>query len=297
VTRERGCGTRDSESAYARLPESMLGYPIEYFYVVPAREWNGPQLRAPQPVTVEHENEEGEREEVTHLLLGVGNAYYPTVPSFLEEAKLQGVSKKIPIRSIPWERLEPGKSQVFLIHPRAIPRFDYRADGECPMDVLERKVENVGSWLTPKMRKRFSGRIERIKSDIREKVRRVPDDHRCLGDLWPLSYLVNNHKHQVYEEARQIPSQVREDPLVDPKVIRGDEKAMIALWGEGEQHVLTYTIDRPRNWEEPSWQAGIFFHFPLYQIDYVTDTGTVPEGVKEEMRVDEKDWDLQVCEE
>ncbi len=94
---------------------------------------------------------------VRHVIMWIGKGNYPFVPDYIEEAIMDGVSKKIPINS-DLSNLTPGLSQLMLVHPRAIPQFGYKLRDEwCPTE----------------------------KQDV----------HLCIGDLWDLSSAKSNAKH------------------------------------------------------------------------------------------------------
>lgn len=57
--------------------------------------------------------------QINDFLMMVGKEHY-TVPQFISEAKTWGVSKRIPVTSLP-EGLVPGISRLILWHPQAIP--------------------------------------------------------------------------------------------------------------------------------------------------------------------------------
>lgn len=136
----RLCGSRTEDSLYACIETSPLGLPVEAFLVDPSLPWKGPQLRAPMIIA--------DSKGVKHVFLGIGKQYYPTVPSFVDEAGIKGVSKRLP-RDFDPEGLTPGQSKLILIHPKAIPRFPYNVEYTCP-----------------------KGKSE---------------EHQCIGALWPLS--------------------------------------------------------------------------------------------------------------
>lgn len=125
---------------YACVGTSALGLPIENFLVDPPLPWKGPQLRAPMVIS--------DSKGVKHILIGVGQKYYPDVPSFIDEARTQGVSKRLP-RDFKPEGLTLGQSKLILAHPKAVPRFPYKVEYTCP-----------------------KGKT---------------DEHQCIGALWPLS--------------------------------------------------------------------------------------------------------------
>jgi hypothetical protein len=120
---ERGCGQRAENGLYLTVGTSPLGVPIETYLVDPVIEWKGPRtLRAPMFI----EDKKG----TTHLILGIGLTYYPFVSDYVEEARRLGVSKRVP-RNIKVERLS-SESKFLLMHPRAIPYFEYETDTTCP---------------------------------------------------------------------------------------------------------------------------------------------------------------------
>ncbi|QRV15061.1 hypothetical protein JMJ58_19470 [Haloterrigena salifodinae] len=55
------------------------------------------------------------------LLLSVGKSHYPTAQEFIDEARVNGVSKAISVTSgnAP-PKVNPGRTRLFLIHPRAV---------------------------------------------------------------------------------------------------------------------------------------------------------------------------------
>lgn len=127
------------------VPSSPFGRPLEDFLLDPQIKWDGPQLRAPMEVP--------DSENTYHILLGIGQRYYPYFPDFFEEAKVMGVSKRIPRTFIP-TKLKEGKSRFLLVHPIGIPEFTYQLEPR--QDHLETQHD----------------------FDLEE---------RCVRDLWPLS--------------------------------------------------------------------------------------------------------------
>jgi hypothetical protein len=75
---------------------------------------------------------------INDFLMMVGKEHY-TVPQFIAEAKEWGVSKRIPINSIP-EGLVPNLSRLFLWHPQAIPVIN--APGRTYQDLAELLIQN-----------------------------------------------------------------------------------------------------------------------------------------------------------
>lgn len=61
------------------------------------------------------------------LLMFVGRQYYPTIKSFVDEAKRHGCCKKFP-PSV-YLQIEPGVTRVFLVHPEGIPKYKGKIQG------------------------------------------------------------------------------------------------------------------------------------------------------------------------
>lgn len=153
---ERGCGSREEKALYVKVEPHEEGLPIEHFLLDPAPEWTGDvPLRSPFLV----ESKDGER---NHMVLGVGKKHYPTVPDFVEEARKLAVSKRIP-RDFDFSQLTQGESYIILMHPRAIPTFDYEVKRGC--------------------------------------MRSSTAEHECIHKLWPLSALEGSKdSHHIVEE-------------------------------------------------------------------------------------------------
>lgn len=295
--KRRACGTRDKESLYATFPSSALGYPLEYFYIDPVSPHTGKQLRAPKPITVETTNEKGETIEVTHLLLGVGKTYYPSPVDFIEEVKQHGISKKIPIVSIPWEQLDPGRSNFYLIHPRAIPAFPYEAEYDCPYEILERKKKHIRKRVKRLLRTEdkvvVAEKAKAILQAINQKLEQAPEKHECIGALWPLATLLNNRKHQLYKKPEHIPELVQLHLGVLPDSIEG-EQSMVVVWDDGIP-LFKYKVQPPQQYRKPiKWKPGMFLRFPVGFFDYVSDYDTVPKDIREQMHADKKEWKIRV---
>jgi len=154
---ERGCGHRQNGGLYlmVELAPYGEGKPIEDFLICEPIVWTGGNLRAPLEIT----NDEG----IVDVIMGIGKQYYPYPSDFIEETATMGISKRLP-HSFDMRKLTPGKSRLFLVHPRAIPDFPYTAHAEigCPKNIQ-----------TP---------------------------HNCVIDLWALSGQgVNSSKHEIID--------------------------------------------------------------------------------------------------
>lgn len=71
---------------------------------------NKPQLWSAHPE---------EEQPLYHVLILVGEEHYPQVVDFIEEARRFGISRQIRA-NFPFEKLTAGKSQMVLLHPKAI---------------------------------------------------------------------------------------------------------------------------------------------------------------------------------
>ena len=152
----RGCGSRVEGGVYVCADTSPFGKPIYAFLVDPVIEWRGPKvLRSPMIIE--------DRNGVNHLVLGVGVKFYPYIPDYVEEARVYGVSKRVP-RNFDFSVLTPNRSRLLLVHRRAIPTFRYEVERPwCPKSIV--------------------------------------DKHRCVGDLWALSSLdFVTEKHELLGE-------------------------------------------------------------------------------------------------
>lgn len=104
----RGCGVRKPGGLYVCSGLSPVGQPLGEFIIDPPIPYEGGSFRTPIVF---------EREGKKHLLMWVGQEYYPFCSDFIEEARRYGVSKRIPDK-FPIEEMEEG-SMLFLVHPGA----------------------------------------------------------------------------------------------------------------------------------------------------------------------------------
>lgn len=102
---KRGCGTRQVGGLYACCGLSPYGKPIEHFIIDP-------------PVFVEYKNFRAPILVDDNLLFWVGEKFYPYPSDFIEEARIYGVSKRIPV-NFPLERIN-SLSKMYFVHPKAI---------------------------------------------------------------------------------------------------------------------------------------------------------------------------------
>lgn len=108
----RGCGKRKPDGLYVCCgnPHGLAGLPIDAFLVDPPIPWDGQAFRSPIITEIAGKS---------CVLMWVGAQFYPYVPDFVEEARVWGISKRVP-RNFEFEKLPPGRTYLALIHPRAI---------------------------------------------------------------------------------------------------------------------------------------------------------------------------------
>jgi hypothetical protein len=128
--------------------------PIDYFLIDPPVPFYGKHFRAPMILP--------DSDGVNHLVISVGEKYYPTVPDYVEEAAKMGISRRIPLQFDTSALSE--KSNLFIIHQKAI---------------------NTATYNIPIP----------YKSCFKNH-----DGINCIYDLWPLSTLYkSSKKHEVIE--------------------------------------------------------------------------------------------------
>jgi len=104
----RGCGRRVPGGTYLVCSTSPFGLPVEYFVVDPPVSVEMEPFRSP----ILHQ-ENGS----CHVIIWIGESFYPSAVDFIEEARVQGVSRRVP-SGFPLEKLTQN-SKMILIHPRA----------------------------------------------------------------------------------------------------------------------------------------------------------------------------------
>jgi hypothetical protein len=129
----RGCGYRQPGGAYFAVPLGPGGRPVEDFLIDP-------------PVVIDEPARLGlasvgvaliERDNVHHVIDLVGREHYPTVASFVDEARRMGVSRRAP-RTIDFARITPA-SRLLLAHAHAeiANAIEFPCDERCPCHVAE----------------------------------------------------------------------------------------------------------------------------------------------------------------
>lgn len=116
----RGCGERKEGEAYACFGIGAGGRAIEDYIVDPVRVWPGKFQRGIKILP----RDPGDPGGLCDLVVFIGAENYPSVWSYIQEAKRFGVSRRMP-SNLPFERLTPERSKMVLVHSKAIPLFDY----------------------------------------------------------------------------------------------------------------------------------------------------------------------------
>lgn len=112
---ERACGTREAGGIYAAVSLGQWGHPIECF--IPDRppfvQWREMGI-SELGVSVIDDPRTG----ISHVWDIVGRNNYPNVADFLEEARILGVSRRLPPH-LPWHKITR-ESRLILLHSRAV---------------------------------------------------------------------------------------------------------------------------------------------------------------------------------
>jgi hypothetical protein len=108
----RGCGKRVKGGIYVEVPTGPFGRPLEDFLIEPPVVVDPSELGL-SPIGVKLIQKDG----VYHILDWVGTNYYPNVADFVEEARIMGISRRLP-KTLDFQKLTAG-SRLILLHPRA----------------------------------------------------------------------------------------------------------------------------------------------------------------------------------
>ncbi len=242
----RGCGSRVEDGLYVCVPMSPFGKPIDYFLIDPAIPFVMPSdvnFRAPYL----HKDPQG----VNHLVLGVGNSFYPFVSDFVEEARVMGISKRLS-RNFDYRSLDPQRSNLILIHKRAIPDFSYHINRE-------------DYYNCPRLKSgRFDGDAVKFPADHLVDVTRNGRTvkmvgHPCLGDTWALGSYLNVPEKHVLSEAS--------DGLVTVETPSAKYTVDPAFTMKGGARLTRDNVN------EDTWRVGAFLRFPKFHFEYVAKKG------------------------
>lgn len=115
ITGRRGCGTRIVGGVYLETRVTERGLPVAHYLFDPPLvegEIGEPSWFHPHrsPFTFVRDN-------VTHLVVWVGEQFYPSVWDFIEEVRAIGSSRRVP-RTFDFSQLTV-QSRMFFVHPHA----------------------------------------------------------------------------------------------------------------------------------------------------------------------------------
>ena len=265
---ERGCGRRQEGGLYACVPTTPYGVPIEEFLVDPPQRWKGGQLRAPMIVS-------SIDEDYANVIIGIGEEHYPYVPDYIEEAKVMGISKRFP-REFPIERLDRGKSRMYLVHPNGIPKFPFDLYQKCTcghpfaehtyvkhpeLDVVDIKCGQCGRcWDTM-----YIGNSPCRKGVAHRK------GQPCIFELWPLSALFSSKKHTVKTDT---------------------SGAMIMIPSRNYTVILP---QYPQFEPERGYDPAVFMSVPIHHFEFINQDNEAPKELVE--RFETTEWEMVICKE
>jgi len=267
--RERGCGVRHENAVYL-CAGGHDGMAIEHFMFDPPIPWTGPHIRGPML----HQDRKG----IYHIILGIGKKFYPTVPDFVEEGTIMGISKRIPLTFFKGgdgeaaiDKLTPGKSKLFLIHPNAIPLFEYNVFHDCPIEKLMPREQRDAhkqahlKWMSIR--------------DAKTKI--ATQKQQCIGGLWSLAAVHPRSKKHIVEDVGVLPDV-------------GNWKRVSITTPS-----TSYTVTVPKSPKAitPShrFHAGVILLIHEFHFEYVKKDGKAPKALKE--RATKKGFAFEVREE
>ena len=232
----RGCGTRKEGGLYACTGQSSTGLPIEAFIIDPAIPFTSGPFRGVQWVR----REDG----IYDLLLWVGAEHYPHLSDFVEEGRIMGFSKRIPINASDnnYEKITFGSSRMLLVHPNAIIKTQYELNPKNNLPDVKPRIERPNNTKC--------GCSVFYEPFIKAQV-------PCTFATWDLS----GHRKNAVTSANGELATI-ETPSVKytvKKSIVGDD---------------SYTKEA---------EAGIFLALPLTHFEYVSEQHTLPDTVSKKL--------------
>lgn len=275
---KRGCGERVQGGLYISVPSGYYGMSIEHFLVDPPVRWDGGQVRAPMLIP---------QDGVNHVLLGIGREFYPFVPDFVEEARVMGISKRIPF-TFDLTTLKPPTddtpaSGLLLVHPRAIAKPTFFVEPQWYGCLWSKCFMRSPDVDVP------CGYHHQLAAEHLASRPVMPDDVTTgfpaedLGALWPLSVTQSSPTHRVTPKG----------PYLD----RGDayeiETPSVEYLTWGPPHVDNNTHDGGLPRLRVDYAAGVIFRFPSFFLEFVHADGSMPGAL--ETRAKESGWDINVA--
>lgn len=110
----RGCGSRSSGSCYICTGFGLWGSQIEEFIIDPVRRW--PQEMSRKEWGRGFQLLPGK--DCNHVVIFVGESFYASPWTFIEETRRFGVSRKVP-PTFPFDKITFGISQMYFVHSKA----------------------------------------------------------------------------------------------------------------------------------------------------------------------------------
>jgi len=259
MSRERGCGFREQNGLYATVESSINGFPIENFIFDPVRTYEGEEVieqfsRSPTLFK--------DGSGIYHMVMWIGKQFYPYPSDFIEEAKVMGISKRLP-KGFDFSQLTPNKSWLLLVHPRSVPLFNYRTDLNCPKEKLRTYLKSVRGFSNDQVRNIFK---------IPDRVH--GDGSLCLGDTWAIGGV--HHVDKVHEVEGGLVSTPSATYRVNP-IFEAD-----------------FTTPFQYHYKQ-EYQSGIILWFPKWNFEYVNNEGLAPEDIAKPLIT--KGWNFKVVDE
>lgn len=278
----RGCGDRKKGGVYACIGVGAGGSPIEMFVVDPCRPWPDNSFRRGAKLMPRNP---ADPQGVKDLIVYVGEKFYRSPWTFVEEARHFGISRRMP-QNLPFEQLTPGVSRMIFMHAKAIPQFEYQVNRNKP-------YKPWCSWSMSQAAQ--DGTWPPVDWGTH------PDDQytRCTFALRDLAWLV--------EEPDSLMTTAEETTLLAPEEREGEEIAVTRTVPvtdfEGKpafkvvypsfEYIGTYPKlpDVAQGRPELDWQAGIFLAVPLTHFETKGEAGDWKEKANRAgYEVAELDW-------
>ena len=233
---ERGCGTRSEGGLYICIPTGSSGLPIEVFVVDPSIPWTEGAFRGPRFVLRSNG--------VVDLVLWVGAEYYPTVPSFIEEGRIHGFSKRVPINKDIDYSVLTSDSRIIMVHPKAILNTDY-----------ELQEVDYDADVKPRIMRPDPGSTRDCSHELKHRRGDFPlvDTLPCTFATWDHAVTINESRHRV--DMHDTPATIT-TPSVSFDVMRPIQAHL-----------------------KPTYRAGIFLQLPFSHFEYVNSKNNLPDTV------------------
>ncbi len=167
----RGCGIRTAGSTYLCQEQSLGGRDIEEFILDPCYLWSGDWKRGFKILPAGDHN---------NVAIFVEEMYYKSLWDFVEEARHFGISGEVP-PTFPFGQLTPGKSNMILLHRKAIPKFLFQLNRWTPLDHCRQDIKGIDDEVY------YSNNLHKN------------PDNSCAFAHKDLAYLIHNYDQFVEE--------------------------------------------------------------------------------------------------